>query len=76
MKVSLAILIAACAVCPLGCASLFHDPLLAAYESGEISKEEYDKRTLETEESLARTSPAYWERKHTEEQNRAELKPD
>lgn len=44
-----------------GCASLFQDPLQSAYESGEISSQEYEQLRLERDEALARRAPAHWE---------------
>ena len=59
--------------CLTGCSSIFHDPLQASYQSGEISQEEYARQSQEVEQGLARTSPAYWERQQTAEENRSQL---
>jgi len=75
MRIIFVILLAGTAVCLSGCSSLFSDPLRTAYESGEISKEEYERRSREQEQSLARSSPAYWQREQTAAQNRAQLNP-
>ena len=52
---------------------MFGDPIKAAYESGEISKEEYEALSRDKEASLAREDPAYWELDHTVSQARAKL---
>lgn len=76
MKSLHAITLFACVLLVSGCASMWSDPLRAAYDSGEISKEEYEARELEQEEALARSAPAYWELQYTISENRSSLPPD
>lgn len=61
MKHVSAISLLALALILTGCASLFSDPLQSAYESGQISKEEYETRRLERDEAMARKAPAHWQ---------------
>jgi len=58
-----------------GCSSLFNDPLLEAYRAGEISQEEYERQSRAQEETLARSSPAYWELEQTISQSQTDLGP-
>jgi len=75
MKILVIILWIVCASYVAGCASLFRDPLLAEYQSGRISKEEFERRSLEQEEALARSAPAHWQLQQTAAENHSELNP-
>jgi len=73
MKSACAIALVAITLTLAGCASLFTDSLDASYQSGEISKEEYESGCQEREAALALDDPAHWELQQTISENRAKL---
>lgn len=76
MKVVRAIALFGLVMGMAGCASLFEDPLQTAYESGEISSQEYERLRLERDEAMARRAAAHWELQQTFSEHQSKLRQE